>query len=157
MITFLFTFNDRWIVIAWLHEFPDQIVITSLTRSINCIYIAKENIQFEEIEEMVGWKQKPPPKLGLVSIMMLLIMIWSKVISPALACTPNGGECKVCIVEQFEYGCPLCVPVIRCMARCLWGGRSRSVCVKRCDCNGGSPNLSDCKKCLSRCKCSCAA
>lgn len=117
--------------------------------------MAKENIQFEE---MVGWKQQqqqPPPKLALASIMMLL-MIWS-VISPAMACQPNGGECKVCIVEQLKFGCPSCVPVIRCMARCLWGGRSRSVCVNRCDCNGGSPKLSDCKKCLSRCKCSCVS
>ncbi|KAE7995289.1 hypothetical protein FH972_000107 [Carpinus fangiana] len=117
---------------------------------------AKENIWFEEIEEMMGyWKQQhEQAKLALVS--MMLLMIWSA-ISPAQACQASGGECRVCIVEQLKFGCPSCVPVIRCMARCLWGGRSRSVCVKRCDCNGGGPKLSDCKKCLSRCKCSCAA
>ncbi|XP_041024006.1 uncharacterized protein LOC121264772 [Juglans microcarpa x Juglans regia] len=91
-----------------------------------------------------------------VPMMLLMILL---VISPVgmLACTPNGGECKDCIISQMKYGCPSCVPVIRCMARCLWAGSSRSNCVKRCDCNGGSPKLSDCKRCMSRCKCSCVA
>ncbi|XP_022723215.1 uncharacterized protein LOC111280265 [Durio zibethinus] len=75
--------------------------------------------------------------------------------SPALACPSNGSGCKDCILDQMKYSCPSCVPLIRCMARCLWGGTSSSNCINRCDCNGGKPRLSDCRKCMSRCKCSC--
>ncbi|XP_059437039.1 uncharacterized protein LOC132170163 [Corylus avellana] len=104
----------------------------------------------------MGWKQQQQQQAKLALVSMMLLMIWPA-ISPAQACQANGGECRVCIVDQLKFGCPSCVPAIRCMAGCLWGGRPRSVCVKRCDCYGGSPKLSDCKKCLSRCKCSCAA
>ncbi|KAJ0017520.1 hypothetical protein Pint_09698 [Pistacia integerrima] len=80
-----------------------------------------------------------------------------KVMSPALACQSDRGECKDCVVDQMKYGCPKCVPLIHCMARCLWGGSSRAKCVNKCDCNGAKPRLSDCKECMSRCKCSCVA
>ncbi|XVE87688.1 hypothetical protein DITRI_Ditri19aG0007700 [Diplodiscus trichospermus] len=97
-------------------------------------------------------------KLPTLSLgMMMLLMLWSSMTSPALACPSSGSGCKDCIVEQMKYGCPSCVPLIRCMARCLWGGTARSNCINRCDCNGGKPRLSDCKKCMSRCKCSCVA
>ncbi|GMJ14131.1 hypothetical protein HRI_005082300 [Hibiscus trionum] len=94
--------------------------------------------------------------------MVILLMLCSLMASPALGCSNNGGGgdkngCKDCLVEQMKYGCPRCVPLLRCMARCMWGGASRSRCINRCDCNGGKPSLSDCKKCMSRCKCSCVA
>ncbi|GMY36723.1 hypothetical protein FCV25MIE_31965 [Fagus crenata] len=91
-------------------------------------------------------------KLAFMS--MMLLMIWL-VISPVLACPPNGGQCKVCIVNQMKFGCPSCAPLLRCMAQCLWGGSSRYICVNRCNCNTGYPNLSACKTCMSKCKCSC--
>ncbi|KAB1221775.1 hypothetical protein CJ030_MR2G001466 [Morella rubra] len=97
---------------------------------------------------------KQPSKSAPLPLMLL--MLWL-VTLPALACPSNGSECKHCIVAQMKYGCPSCVPVIRCMARCLWGGSSRYKCEKKCDCNGGSPKPVDCKICMSRCKCSCVA
>ncbi|KAF9612966.1 hypothetical protein IFM89_004669 [Coptis chinensis] len=89
--------------------------------------------------------------LAIVSFLLLLV------IAPSLACSSSKGNgCRDCIADQMKYGCPACAPILRCMARCLWGGKSQSVCSKKCDCNGGKPRLSDCKKCMSRCKCSCA-
>ncbi|KAK6269116.1 hypothetical protein QUC31_013276 [Theobroma cacao] len=101
---------------------------------------------------MMEGKKLPTLALALMMLLMLCSMA-----SPALACPSNGSGCKACILDQMKYGCPSCVPLIRCMARCLWGGTSRSKCISRCDCNGGKPRLSDCKKCMSRCKCSCVA
>ncbi|XP_031279138.1 uncharacterized protein LOC116137581 [Pistacia vera] len=101
-------------------------------------------------------EKKLVSKRALMSI-TLLIMLWLTVMSPALACQSDRGECKDCVVDQMKYGCPKCVPLIHCMARCLWGGSSRAKCVNKCDCNGAKPRLSDCKKCMSRCKCSCVA
>ncbi|XVF75240.1 hypothetical protein PTKIN_Ptkin13bG0171500 [Pterospermum kingtungense] len=99
-------------------------------------------------------KKLPTIALGMI---MLLLMLWSMT-SPAVACpSSNGSGCKDCILDQMKYGCPSCVPLLRCMARCLWGGASRSNCINRCDCNGGKPTLSSCKKCMSRCKCICVA
>ena len=92
----------------------------------------------------------------MAAVLMLLLVFWL-MISPALGCPSDGSECKDCIVNQMRNGCPSCAPVLSCMARCLWGGASKSKCVKRCDCYGGKPRLSDCKKCMSRCKCSCEA
>ena len=87
------------------------------------------------------------------SALTLLLLLWL-ITSPALACPYNGSKCKDCIVKQLKCGCPSCGPVLRCMARCLWGGSAKADCVKRCDCGGG-PKLSVCKKCMSKCKCSC--
>ncbi|KAL4386878.1 hypothetical protein GQ457_09G001020 [Hibiscus cannabinus] len=103
---------------------------------------------------MEGGKQ-----LTFALLMLLLQMVLWPVNSPVMACTSkgNGNGCKDCVVEQMRYGCPSCVPLIRCMARCLWGGAARSECMNRCECNDGKPTLSDCKKCMSRCKCSCVA
>ncbi|KAK9935910.1 hypothetical protein M0R45_012783 [Rubus argutus] len=96
--------------------------------------------------------EKRPSTLALVPLMMMMLLL----LFPAgLACQNNGGECRSCVVNQMKFGCPTCVPVLRCMARCLWGGSSRLKCVKRCDCGGGNPKLSDCKKCMAPCKCSC--
>ncbi|CAI0440092.1 unnamed protein product [Linum tenue] len=67
----------------------------------------------------------------------------------------GGSGCKQCVVEQLQYGCPKCTPVLRCMARCLWGGAAKSRCAEKCDCGGGKPTLADCRGCMSRCKCSC--
>ncbi|KAI7999393.1 hypothetical protein LOK49_LG09G01421 [Camellia lanceoleosa] len=87
--------------------------------------------------------------------MVLLILVLKS--CPVLACPSDGSECRNCIVDRLKNGCPPCVPILRCMARCLWGGTSRSKCMKKCDCSsdGGYPRLADCKKCMSRCKCSC--
>ncbi|CAN0890781.1 hypothetical protein LINGRAHAP2_LOCUS16617 [Linum grandiflorum] len=74
--------------------------------------------------------------------------------SPAPPCRTGGG-CKKCVVEQLHYGCPKCTPILRCMARCLWGGGAQSKCIRRCDCGGGKPSLMECKACMGRCKCSC--
>ncbi|KAL5838777.1 hypothetical protein ACOSQ3_015946 [Xanthoceras sorbifolium] len=100
--------------------------------------------------------------LALVVSMMMLLMISFSMVSPALGCPPTTAKkdrsgCKNCVVDQMRYGCPSCVPLLHCMARCLWGGTSRTKCIQKCDCNGGKPKLSDCKKCMSRCKCSCVA
>ncbi|CAN1259999.1 hypothetical protein LINPERPRIM_LOCUS10297 [Linum perenne] len=37
----------------------------------------------------------------------------------------------------------------------MWGGAAKLKCIEKCDCGGGKPTLSDCKACMSRCKCSC--
>ncbi|CAN1175033.1 hypothetical protein LINPERPRIM_LOCUS10297 [Linum perenne] len=67
-----------------------------------------------------------------------------------------GGEtCKECVVEELQYGCRKCTPILRCLARCMWGGAAKLKCIEKCDCGGGKPTLSDCKACMSRCKCSC--
>ncbi|OVA16319.1 hypothetical protein BVC80_8975g7 [Macleaya cordata] len=90
-------------------------------------------------------------------VAMILLLVWSFVIIPSLGCSSsNRNGCKDCIRDQMKYGCPACTPILRCMATCLWGGKVQSKCVKQCDCNGGKPRLSDCKKCMARCKCSCA-
>ncbi|KAG5516324.1 hypothetical protein RHGRI_037142 [Rhododendron griersonianum] len=86
---------------------------------------------------------------------LLLITVWI-MSSPALGCASDGSQCRNCILDRFKYDCPPCVPILRCMSRCLWGGSARAKCVKKCDCNRGYPRLSDCKKCMSECKCSCA-
>ncbi|KAK3432162.1 hypothetical protein EUGRSUZ_E03949 [Eucalyptus grandis] len=94
-------------------------------------------------------------KLALVPLMMLVVL-WSMAVPPpAVACPSDGGVCRDCIVDRLNHGCPSCRPVLRCMGRCLWGGSSRANCTRRCDCKGGNPKLSDCKKCMSKCKCSC--
>ncbi|KAF7840557.1 TNFR/CD27/30/40/95 cysteine-rich region [Senna tora] len=86
-----------------------------------------------------------------VALVVMLVLV-----SPVvLGCSPNGRGCKDCIVKQMKQDCPPCTPILHCMARCLWGGTSRSVCIKKCDCNNGYPTLSDCKRCMSKCKCSC--
>ncbi|KAF8409648.1 hypothetical protein HHK36_005726 [Tetracentron sinense] len=98
-------------------------------------------------------EEKTPFRLTVEAAIMLL-MLWF-MISPSLACTGDGNGCKDCILDQMKYGCSSCGPILRCMARCLWGGASQSKCVKRCDCDGGKPRLSDCKKCMAQCKCHC--
>ncbi|KAJ9132214.1 hypothetical protein P3X46_034008 [Hevea brasiliensis] len=77
---------------------------------------------------------KKPFTLPVLSMVLLILLI----ISPTMACPQQGTECKDCILDQMKYA-------------------SRSKCIKKCNCNGGKPTLSDCKKCMSRCKCSCAA
>ncbi|KAF7848138.1 hypothetical protein BT93_L2262 [Corymbia citriodora subsp. variegata] len=95
-------------------------------------------------------------KEALVPLMMLVL--WLMVVPPkVVACPSDGGACQDCIVDQLNCGCPSCRPVLRCMGQCLWGGSSRAKCMRRCDCNSGKPKLSDCKKCMSKCKCSCMA
>ncbi|PON91353.1 hypothetical protein TorRG33x02_129160 [Trema orientale] len=94
------------------------------------------------------------PSASTVVPIVVLLGLWL-MMSPALACPYHGSQCKDCILKQMKCSCTSCVPVLRCMARCLWGGSSRANCVRRCDC--GSPKLSDCKTCMSRCKCSCMA
>ncbi|KAF9679365.1 hypothetical protein SADUNF_Sadunf06G0007400 [Salix dunnii] len=117
------------------------------------------------------WSEEMEEKKGFAfpAVLMMLLM-FSLMISPALASCSSGGSgakgsggtkpsdgsgCKDCVLDQMKYGCPTCVPILHCMARCLWGGSPRSKCITRCDCDGGKPTLSECKKCMSRCKCSC--
>ncbi|PIN21304.1 hypothetical protein CDL12_05998 [Handroanthus impetiginosus] len=87
----------------------------------------------------------------------LLILILLEMTLPCLGCPSDGSQCRNCIVNQMKTECPGCVPTMQCMARCLWGGTTRSACIKKCDCSRGYPRLGDCKKCLSQCKCSCSA
>ncbi|KAK2652938.1 hypothetical protein Ddye_012794 [Dipteronia dyeriana] len=99
-------------------------------------------------------------RVAIVSIMVLMVVFSSVPPAMSLSCSPktkNRSGCKDCVADQMKYGCPACVPLLHCMARCLWGGTSRTKCIQKCDCNGigGKPKLSDCKKCMSRCKCSC--
>ncbi|ERN18317.1 hypothetical protein AMTR_s00055p00185330 [Amborella trichopoda] len=68
----------------------------------------------------------------------------------------NGGSnCKGCITNHFDHRCPLCRPVLRCVAGCLWNGISKSKCVKTCNSRKRKPRLEDCKRCMASCKCSC--
>ncbi|KAK7851560.1 hypothetical protein CFP56_041710 [Quercus suber] len=59
-------------------------------------------------------------------VSMVLLMIWL-VISPVVACPTYGRDCKSCIRNELKFSCPPCAPILRCMARCLWGGNSRGV------------------------------
>ncbi|KAL1199046.1 hypothetical protein V5N11_028383 [Cardamine amara subsp. amara] len=71
---------------------------------------------------------------------------------------PSQSSCKTCMAEQMQYTCPKCIPVLRCMARCLWGGVAQRKCTATCGCDPvAKPSLVECKRCVSRCKCSCAA
>ena len=91
-----------------------------------------------------------------VQVQALLLIMLVVVASPTLGCTPSDGRgCKDCIVSQMRNACPSCMPILHCMAWCLWGGSPRPNCIKKCDCNNGYPTLSDCKRCMSKCKCSC--
>ncbi|PIA38265.1 hypothetical protein AQUCO_02800144v1 [Aquilegia coerulea] len=101
-----------------------------------------------------------------VEVIQVMLCVWLLIIMPSLACSSSktNSTCRDCILDQMKYVCPGCVPILRCMAKCLWGNLSQSKCtknlqskcIKKCDCNGGTPRLSDCKKCMSRCKCSCS-
>lgn len=84
-----------------------------------------------------------------------MLLILPSLIPPVLGCPSDGTECKDCVLNQMKQSCPSCGPVLRCMARCLWAGKSREKCTKKCDCNGEWPKLSDCKNCMSKCRCSC--
>ena len=90
-------------------------------------------------------------------MMMMMMMVLWLVVSPAIimACPNEGSKCRDCIAKQMKCECPACSPLLQCVARCLWAGTSKPVCVKRCDCAHSKPKLSDCKKCISKCKCSC--
>ncbi|KAM7264289.1 hypothetical protein ACFE04_001972 [Oxalis oulophora] len=101
-------------------------------------------------------------KFSLVSLVsMLMVISFMMMPRTVLACTADHNNdrsgCKDCIVDQMKYDCPTCIPILRCMARCLWGGSSKGKCISKCDCHGGKPKLSDCKTCMARCKCSCVA
>ncbi|KAK1430943.1 hypothetical protein QVD17_14079 [Tagetes erecta] len=94
--------------------------------------------------------------LKMVMWLVLLIMVTSPCTS--LGCSSKGGDCKNCISNAMRKDCPKCFPIMKCMAKCLWANTPKSKCVKQCDCNTDSyPRLSDCKNCLSPCKCNCAA
>ncbi|KAH6795887.1 hypothetical protein C2S51_036873 [Perilla frutescens var. frutescens] len=86
-----------------------------------------------------------------------VLILWGVAAPPCAGCPSGGRVCSDCIVRQMKSGCPGCVPLMQCMGKCLWGGASRSNCVKKCDCDGGYPRLSDCKKCVAQCKCSCSS
>ncbi|TYI04335.1 hypothetical protein ES332_A10G010000v1 [Gossypium tomentosum] len=75
--------------------------------------------------------------LGMMLLVMMMLSSMGSI--TAIACPSNGNGCKDCIVEQIRYTV----------------ARRVSTCISRCD--GGKPTLSDCKKCMSRCKCSCVA
>ncbi|KAG9144894.1 hypothetical protein Leryth_021302 [Lithospermum erythrorhizon] len=86
-------------------------------------------------------------------IMCLLILL--QMLLSTQGCPSDGKGCSSCITNQMKNNCPGCVPIMRCMATCLWGGNDKFKCIKKCDCNGGYPRPEDCKKCLAKCKCSC--
>ncbi|RAL44871.1 hypothetical protein DM860_003630 [Cuscuta australis] len=102
-------------------------------------------------------KGKLPLKL-LAFGSIIMILLW-EMPSASSACGGGGGGCRGCIVDKMMKDCPKCCPIMQCMSRCLWGSgwSARFKCAKKCDCNtGGFPRLSDCKHCLSQCKCSCS-
>ena len=91
------------------------------------------------------------------ALSMLLLTVVLMNFPAAKACPSDGSQCRSCILDRFKSDCPPCVPILRCMAKCLWGGTTPGAkCAKQCDCNEGYPRLSDCKKCMSKCKCSCS-
>ncbi|XP_010533781.1 PREDICTED: uncharacterized protein LOC104809471 [Tarenaya hassleriana] len=104
--------------------------------------------------------------LSLILCLLTLLSISISAATAASGCnrnrtrSRNSNSCKTCVSEQLNYGCPKCVPLLRCMARCLWGGGSQRKCTATCGCDAAAavkPSLSDCKRCVSRCKCSCIA
>ncbi|WCJ32075.1 hypothetical protein M5689_013519 [Euphorbia peplus] len=92
-------------------------------------------------------------------LMIAAILMWWMIYPTAAVCSSRGGRsaCKQCVGNQMKHGCPSCAPMLQCMGRCLWGGSSKSKCIKKCDRGGAMLTLSDCKKCMSTCKCSCVA
>uniref|UniRef100_A0A803M1N4 Uncharacterized protein n=1 Tax=Chenopodium quinoa TaxID=63459 RepID=A0A803M1N4_CHEQI len=95
-------------------------------------------------------------KLKFESFVLVALLISWLAILPASACSNDSSDCKDCILRRMKYDCPSCTTALRCMAKCLWAGTSKTKCIKRCDCNDKYPKLSDCKKCMSKCRCSCA-
>ncbi|ESQ35621.1 hypothetical protein EUTSA_v10009916mg [Eutrema salsugineum] len=101
----------------------------------------------------------------LFSSLVFLIIVFTLLLSISRAASggvcrhpPSKTSCKTCMEEQMKYVCPKCVPILRCMARCLWGGVSQRKCTTSCGCDTvAKPSLVECKRCVSRCKCSCAA
>ncbi|KAL7213678.1 hypothetical protein ACSBR2_016242 [Camellia fascicularis] len=69
-------------------------------------------------------KKRRPSTISTISL-LLLIMLSALLISPAQACPSDGSQCKDCILDRLKSGCPACMPILQCMARCLWGGASR--------------------------------
>ncbi|KAL6992880.1 hypothetical protein U1Q18_010998 [Sarracenia purpurea var. burkii] len=104
-------------------------------------------------------EERKSPLAPATAAVYALLLISAMATYPAMACSSSGGsQCRKCILDRFKQDCPPCVPILQCMARCLWGSAPRGGCVKKCDCGAGQyPRLSDCKKCVSRCKCSCLA
>ncbi|XP_074270290.1 uncharacterized protein LOC141593970 [Silene latifolia] len=87
----------------------------------------------------------------------MLIALLLVTILQATACSDDEPDCRGCLVKRMKYDCPSCVPRLRCMAKCLWNGKSRVSCIKKCDCNKGYPRMSDCKNCMAKCRCSCTS
>ncbi|KAL9237047.1 hypothetical protein vseg_011637 [Gypsophila vaccaria] len=89
------------------------------------------------------------------SVLIALLLVSSLAILQATACSDDETDCRACLVKRMKYDCPSCVPRLRCMAKCLWSGKDKVRCAKKCDCNEGYPRMSDCKNCMSKCRCSC--
>ncbi|KAK4721016.1 hypothetical protein R3W88_011249 [Solanum pinnatisectum] len=102
-------------------------------------------------------KGKRLTKTLLFECLIILIIVCDIIILPGFGCPTDGNGCRNCIVNHIKIDCPKCAPIMRCMAKCLWYGTSRSKCINKCDCKGTYPRLSDCKNCLSQCKCSCSS
>ncbi|KAK4788843.1 hypothetical protein SAY86_020162 [Trapa natans] len=60
----------------------------------------------------------------------------------------GGRKCGECITVQMKFWCPSCSPILKCMAWCLWGGKSRWQCTKRCDWSSSSSNVSTTDLCV---------
>ncbi|XP_057537564.1 uncharacterized protein LOC130815200 [Amaranthus tricolor] len=98
---------------------------------------------------------EPNTRFKLESIVLVVLLIsWFAVLTSA--CPNDSSDCRDCILKRMKYDCPSCVTTLRCMAKCLWAGTSKTRCTKKCDCNDNYPKLSDCKNCMSKCRCSCA-
>ncbi|KAG7653994.1 hypothetical protein ISN44_As01g012110 [Arabidopsis suecica] len=96
---------------------------------------------------------------SLIILIILLLVSRAAATGSGGVCRhpPSRNSCKTCMAEQMKYDCPKCVPVLRCMARCLWGGVTQRKCTTTCGCDtAAKPSLLECKRCVSRCKCSCA-
>lgn len=147
--------------------------------NINVLCISWQNLYINEcnnIKFQLSQKQKSKLNFNmkktykfqslLSSLIFLLLLSTLLPISRTVAVSsgvgcrhpPSQNSCKTCMVEQTNYGCPKCGPVLGCMARCLWGGVSQRKCTTTCGCDTfAKPSLLECKRCVSRCKCSCAA
>ncbi|KAL2932309.1 Plexin-B2 [Bienertia sinuspersici] len=78
-------------------------------------------------------------KSGYLVLSMLVISWVANLQASVASCSYDGSDCRDCILKQMRYDCPSCVTILRCMAKCLWGGTARSKCTNRCDCNDKFP------------------
>ncbi|GMP52254.1 hypothetical protein CsSME_00018152 [Camellia sinensis var. sinensis] len=60
-------------------------------------------------------KKRRPSTISTV-FLLLLIVLFAVLNSPAQAYPSDGSQCKDCILDRFKSGCPACMSILRCMA-----------------------------------------